>query len=71
MPFVWKDYDINNRLVYDDWLRINEPGELVDKLYSKSFGKMLRQTIIDYDKKLPSPQDYRDMFEQKLLAAIK
>jgi hypothetical protein len=70
MPFVWKDYDKKSRLITDNWQRISEPVQVLDKLKDKKFDRHLKEIIADYEQRLPSLENYKDLFEKKLLDVL-
>jgi hypothetical protein len=70
MPFVWEDYDAKKRAVSDDWLRIREPSELIDKLKDRSFNRRLAELRVSYEEKLPSLDEYKTDFAEKLTRCL-
>jgi hypothetical protein len=70
LPFVWRNYDSTNRVVADEWQRINEPEELIEKLHHKSFKRRMRDIKSDYEERLPSLEEYKVEFSKKLNSLI-
>ena len=58
IPFVWKEYDINNTYLIDDWQRVNSFEELKEKISE------LRDDNVFYDKL----EQYRDNYKKVLLS---
>ena len=58
IPFVWKEYDINNTYQMDDWQRVNSFEELKEKISE------LRDDNVFYDKL----EQYRDNYKKVLLS---
>ena len=69
-PFVWKNYDSTNRVVADNWQRIDDPQDLLEKLRHRSFNRRMREIKSSYEDRLPSLEEYMATFSKKLNALI-
>ena len=74
IPFVWRDYDINNTYNIDDWQRVQEPEELIEKslqLRNDDFFKeKLTEYRNNYQKVLLSPDEYYAHFALMMDAVV-
>lgn len=44
-PFVWQNYDVDNTLVVDDWQRVNDTSEFVNKVKTLQNTKVFNKRI--------------------------
>ena len=68
VPLVWKNYDINNILVADEWQRCLTIGDVYDKIkeVKTDSGNRLRKIKKNFLEKLPTKEQYYKEFEVKL-----
>lgn len=69
-PFVWRTYDSTNRVVADPWQRINEPDELLERVHHRSFNRRLREIEHHYADRLPTLDEYKAAFAERLQRLI-
>lgn len=74
IPFVWKDYDTDNKLVKNPWQRISSTEEFVDKMmkirYDEEYKKLFTEIESDFANSLRPFQQYIDEFDDKLTAKL-
>lgn len=77
MPFVWKDYDITNRLVVSDWLRVISLDDFLDKINhiksnwtDKTYDEQFFIAEEQFLKKIVTPEQYYDLFSAKLKGCL-
>ena len=60
VPFVWKEYDINNTYLIDDFQRVNSFEELKEKVLTlrKNCGTIVEEYRSNYKKVLLSDEEY-------------
>ena len=68
VPFVWKDYDINNTYLIDDFQRVNSFEELKEKVLTlrKNCGTLVEEYRNNYKKVLLSEEEYLKLFSEKM-----
>jgi hypothetical protein len=70
IPLVWKDYDKNNDIVGDDWLRCNSIEEVIQKVNQLKdetfFNQKLSYVKEMYKKKTMDEEYYKSNFNNKL-----
>ena len=70
VPFVWKDYDINNTYLIDDFQRVNSFEELKEKVIllrnHDFFEKKIQLYCENYSKVLLSKEKYFELFSEKM-----
>ena len=68
IPFVWKDYDINNTYLIDDFQRVNSFEEFKDKVLTlrTDFDTLLEEYRNNYKKVLLSKDEYLKLFSEKM-----
>ena len=72
IPFVWKDYDINNTYLIDDFQRVNSFEEFKDKVLTlrTDFDTLLEEYRNNYKKVLLSKEEYLKLFSEKMNLAL-
>ena len=72
VPFVWKDYDINNTYLIDDFQRVNSFEELKEKVLTlrKNCGTLVEEYRNNYKKVLLSEEEYLKLFSEKMNFAL-
>ena len=72
IPFVWKDYDINNTYLIDDFQRVNSFEELKEKVLTlrKNCGTLVEEYRNNYKKVLLSEEEYLKLFSEKMNFAL-
>ena len=72
VPFVWKDYDINNTYLIDDFQRVNSFEELKEKVLTlrKNCGTLVKEYRNNYKKVLLSEEEYLKLFSEKMNFAL-
>jgi len=72
IPFVWKDYDINNTYLIDDFQRVNSFEELKEKVLTlrTDFDTLLEEYRNNYKKVLLTEEEYFDFFSKKMNFAL-
>ena len=74
IPFVWKDYDINNTYKIDDFQRVSSFEQLKERiLYLKdenTFNSKLTEFRNNYKKVLLSENEYYEQFSKKMNGTI-
>ena len=72
VPFVWKDYDINNTYLIDDFQRVNSFEELKEKVLTlrKNCGTLVKEYRNNYKKGLLSEEEYLKLFSEKMNFAL-
>ena len=74
IPFVWKDYDINNTYKIDDFQRVSSFEQLKERiLYLKdmnTFNSKLTEFRNNYKKVLLSENEYYEQFSKKMEKSI-
>ena len=72
IPYVWGDYDINNTYNIADWQRVNSFEEFKEKCLTlrEDHGKLLEEVRARYEEKLPSIEEYQELFNEKLDIAL-
>ena len=72
IPFVWKDYDINNTYLIDDFQRVNSFEELKEKVLTlrTDFDTLLEEYRNNYKKVLLSKEEYLKLFSEKMNLAL-
>lgn len=69
-PFVWKDYDVNNTIVADQWQRVNTIEELYEKL--PEVETRYPQILQHYNHNVLKPKSwYYEKFEQRMNELLK
>lgn len=68
IPFVWKDYDINNTYLIDDFQRVNSFEEFKEKVLTlrTDFDTLLEEYRNNYKKVLLSKEKYLKLFSEKM-----
>ena len=70
IPFVWKDYDINNTYNIDDFQRVQSFEELKEKIIQLEdkdfFNSKLEEYRNNYKKVLLSEKEYFELFSNKM-----
>ena len=68
VPFVWKDYDINNTYLIDDFQRVNSFEELKEKVLTlrKNCGTIVEEYRSNYKKVLLSEEEYFMQFSKRM-----
>jgi len=72
IPFVWKDYDINNTYLIDDFQRVNSFEELKEKVLTlrRDFDTLLEEYRNNYKKVLLSKKEYFMQFSDMMKVAL-
>ena len=72
VPFVWKEYDINNTYLIDDFQRVNSFEELKEKVLTlrKNCGTLVEEYRNNYKKVLLSEEEYLKLFSEKMNFAL-
>ena len=72
VPFVWKDYDINNTYLIDDFQRVNSFEELKEKVLTlrRDFDTLLEEYRNNYKKVLLSKKEYFMQFSDMMKVAL-
>lgn len=66
-PFVWKDFDSDNRLVFSKFQRVHSIEEYFSKLKTvKKKPAYLKRAKSSFIKNLPSQEDYLKAFDRKV-----
>ena len=73
IPFVWKDYDINNTYLIDDFQRVNSFEELKEKVLTlrTDFDTLLEEYRNNYKKVLLSKDEYSKKFDNMMNEILK
>ena len=73
IPFVWENYDTNNTYNIAKWQRVNSFEEFKEKCLTlrKDYGKLLEEVRGRYEEKLPSMDEYQNIFNSKINSIIK
>ena len=73
VPFVWKDYDINNTYLIDDFQRVNSFEELKEKVLTlrKNCGTLIEEYRNNYKKVLLSKDEYSKQFDNMMNEVLK
>jgi len=73
IPFVWKDYDINNTYLIDDFQRVNSFEELKEKVLTlrTDFDTLLEEYRNNYKKVLLSKDEYSKQFDNMMNGVLK
>ena len=73
IPFVWKDYDINNTYLIDDFQRVNSFEELKEKVLTlrRDFDTLLEEYRNNYKKVLLSKDEYSKQFDNMMNEVLK
>lgn len=70
VPFVWKDYDVNNTIVADQWQRVNSVEELYEKIPEAT--KRFEDIKQHYLANVLKPREwYYEKFEQRMNEILK
>ena len=72
IPFVWKDYDINNTYLIDDFQRVNSFEEFKERVLTlrTDFDTLLEEYRNNYKKVLLSKEEYLKLFSEKMNLAL-
>ena len=72
IPFVWKDYDINNTYLIDDFQRVNSFEELKEKVLTlrRDFDTLLEEYRNNYKEVLLPKDEYLKLFSEKMNFAL-
>ena len=72
IPFVWKDYDINNTYLIDDFQRVNSFEEFKEKVLTlrRDFDTLLEEYRNNYKKVLLSKKEYFMQFSDMMKVAL-
>ena len=72
IPFVWKDYDINNTYLIDDFQRVNSFEEFKERVLTlrTDFDTLLEEYRNNYKKVLLSKDEYLKLFSEKMNLAL-
>lgn len=74
IPFVWKDYDIENTLIKNPWQRIASSNEFIDKVcnlrYDKLFDEEFSKIEHSFVSSIKSLDEYIQEFDDKLTAKL-
>ena len=73
VPFVWKEYDINNTYLIDDFQRVNSFEELKEKVLTlrKNCGTLIEEYRNNYKKVLLSKDEYSKQFDNMMNEVLK
>lgn len=66
IPFVWKNYDINNTIIASDFLRINSVEEMLDKVNMVE-DNYITELQKDYESKILTIDEYKEQFDKELM----
>ena len=68
IPFVWKDYDINNTYLIDDFQRVNSFEEFKEKVLTlrRDFDTLLEEYRNNYKEVLLPKDEYLKLFSEKM-----
>jgi len=68
IPFVWGNYDTNNTYNIAEWQRVNSFEEFKEKCLTlrEDHGKLLEEVRSRYEDKLPSMDEYQNIFNSKM-----
>jgi hypothetical protein len=70
IPMVFKDYDSTGILVKDDWQRVENAEELMDKIFYTDYYKKYEEIHNTYKQSLLTKDQIYDSFESILLKII-
>ena len=73
IPFVWKDYDINNTYLIDDFQRVNSFEEFKERVLTlrTDFDTLLEEYRNNYKKVLLSKDEYSKQFDNMMNGVLK
>ena len=71
IPFVWRDYDINNTYNIDDYQRVSSFGDLKERILQLRDETVFKQTLelvrTNYKQVLLSEDEYYRQFSERMV----